>query len=227
MAAGQNDPVSVYLSTEHYGVVDATPESDLHYFLYLADSPRPLLDVGCNVGNLLAIDPERSVGVDVDPNAVDICQKRGLRASAVNLNDGLPFEDASFGTVHCRHVIEHVREPISLMREMRRVLRPDGLLVLLTPDFRHAYRTFYDDHTHIRPQTRESLRRLALDSGFRATLVRHEVSRVGIRQLVRRRKLSASNGRLLYEAAYRLGLRQRKTLLVLARVTGDVPTPVG
>lgn len=217
MSAERSEPVSVYLSEHHYQVIDMTPASDLHYFIYLADAPRPLLDVGCNVGNLLAIDPERSVGVDVDPNAIAVCRERGLQASVANLDEGLPLEDASFGTVHCRHVIEHVKEPLTLMREMRRVLRPGGLLVLLTPDFRHAYRTFYDDHTHIRPQTAESMRRLMLDSGFEAQIVRHEVSRVGIRQLVRRGKLSPGRGQLLYDAAYRLGMRQRKTLLIVAR----------
>ena len=209
--------VSGYLSAHHYQVVDMTAAGDLHYFMYLADGPKPLLDVGCNVGNLLSIDPSRSVGVDVDPHAIEVCHDRGLEASVADLDEGLPFGDVAFGTVHCRHVIEHVREPLALMREMRRVLRPEGLLVLLTPDFRHAYRTFYDDHTHIRPLTAESLRRLMLDSGFRPEILRHEVSRVGIRQLVRGGRISPARGRLLYDAAYRLGVRQRKTLLVVAR----------
>lgn len=214
---GGGREISQYLSEHHYRPTDLTATSDLHYYLYLRDAPRPWLDVGCNVGNLLSIDPEGSVGVELDPHAVEICRSRGFAVEQGDLNQPLPFADGRLGTVHCRHVIEHVWEPMALMREMRRVLRPNGLLVLLTPDFRHAYRTFYDDHTHLRPLTAESLRRLTLDCGFTDLRIRHEVSRVGLRQLVRRGSIAAETGRRLYDLAYRAGIRQRKTLLLLAR----------
>lgn len=207
--------VASYLTDHHYGVQDLTERSDLHYFLYLRAAPRPLLDVGCSVGNLLSIDPKNSVGIEIDPGAVETCRRRGFTAEVVDLNGQLPFPDAGFGTVHCRHVIEHVWEPLHLMREMRRVLRPGGRIVLLTPDFRYAFRTFYDDHTHLRPLTQESLRRLALDAGFADFTIQHEVSRVGLRQLVRRGAVSPALGAGLYRLAFRLGIRQRKTMLLV------------
>jgi SAM-dependent methyltransferase len=207
------EEVASYLTEHHYGVSDLSERSDLHYFLYLRDAERPLLDVGCSVGNLLSIDPEHSVGVEIDPRAVEICRERGFAAEVVDLNEPLPFEPGTFGTVHCRHVIEHVWQPLHLMREMRRVLRKGGRLVLLTPDFRYAFRTFYDDHTHLRPLTQESLRRLALDAGFASFSIQHEVSRIGLRQLVRRGTVSPSLGARLYHLAYQAGIRQRKTML--------------
>jgi SAM-dependent methyltransferase len=205
-----------YLSQHHYRVLDLSEATDLHYYMYLRAAPRPWLDIGCSVGNLLSIDPDGSFGIDVDPLAVDVCIGRGLKAVYGDADQPLPFADASFGTLHCRHVIEHVWEPLRLMREMRRVTRAGGLLILSTPDFRYAYRTFYDDHTHLRPMTRESLRRLALDSGFDVIRTRHEVSRMGLRQMVRNRRISAATGQKLYTLAYRLGVRQRKTLVMLA-----------
>jgi SAM-dependent methyltransferase len=205
--------VASYLTDWHYKPADLTVTSDLHYFLYLRGSERPLLDVGCSVGNLLSIDPANSVGIEIDPKAVEICAQRDLSVRLVDLNEPLPFDDASFGTVHCRHVIEHVWEPLRLMREMERVLRPGGKLVLMTPDFRHAFRTFYDDHTHLRPLTRESLTRMALDAGFSEFTIQHEVSRIGLRQFVRRGKLSPAAGARLYRLAYLAGIRQRKTML--------------
>jgi SAM-dependent methyltransferase len=214
-----SDSVSSYLSRHHYRVLDLTEASDLYYYLYLRASPRPLLDVGCNVGNLLSVDPAQSVGVDVDPHAIEICHQRGLDAHCADLNEPMAFADATFGTVNCRHVIEHVREPIALMRDMRRVLVPSGVLLLETPDFRNAYRTFFDDHTHLRPLTAESARRLALDAGFTDIRIRHEVSRIGLRQIVRRGYLSAAASAQLYRAAYRLGLRQRKTLVMVCRAS--------
>jgi SAM-dependent methyltransferase len=220
-----SDSVSSYLSRYHYRVVDLTAASDLHYYLYLRTSPRPLLDVGCNVGNLLSIDPAQSVGIDVDPHAIEICHQRGLDAHCADLNEPMPFADATVGTVHCRHVIEHVREPIALMRDMHRVLVPGGLLLLETPDFRNAYRTFFDDHTHLRPLTTESARRLALETGFTDIRIRHQVIRIGLRQIVRRGYIPAAAAQL-YGAAYRVGLRQRKTLLMVCR-TGQVPIEPG
>ena len=205
-----------YLSVWHYRPLDLTPTSDLYYYLFLRDAPRPLLDIGCSVGNLLSIDPERSVGIDLDPHAVEVARSRGLSADVGDLNAPLPYDERSFGCVNCRHVIEHVWQPEQLLAEIHRVLRPQGRLVLLTPDFRHAFRTFYDDHTHVRPLTRESLRRLALEIGFRRFTIRHEVSRVGIRQLVRRGLVGAEAGRLLYQTAYAFGIRQRKTLVMVA-----------
>jgi len=45
----------------------------------------------------------------------------------------LPYKDASFGCVVCEHVLEHVEEPAKAIAEMRRVLKPNGLLILIVP----------------------------------------------------------------------------------------------
>ena len=45
----------------------------------------------------------------------------------------LPFEDDKFGCIICEHVLEHVEEPAKAIEEMRRVLKPKGLLILAVP----------------------------------------------------------------------------------------------
>jgi SAM-dependent methyltransferase len=205
-----------YLTEWHYQALDLTAASDLYYFMYLADAPKPLLDIGCSVGNLLSIDPQRSVGIDGDQQAVAICRERGFSAQVADANEPLAFDDATFGAVNARHVIEHLWNPTSFLAEVYRVLRSPGRLVLVTPDFRHAFRVFYNDHTHVRPLTREGLRRLALEVGFRDFTIRHEGSRIGLRQLVRRGRLAAPAARRLYDLVYALGIRQRKAMILVA-----------
>ncbi len=205
-----------YLTEWHYQTLELTPVSDLYYFMYLLQAPKPLLDIGCSVGNLLSIDPPNSVGIDGDAQAVSVCRERGFSAEVADVNDPLPFADESFGTVNARHVIEHLWDPTSFLKEVYRVMKAPARLVLVTPDFRYAFRVFYNDHTHVHPLTRESLRRLALEVGFDDFTIRHEGSRIGLRQLVRRGKLSARTARRLYDLVYAAGVRQRKAMILVA-----------
>lgn len=101
---------------------------------------RDVLDVACGVGYGTAILAEagarRVLGVDVSPGAVDDARGRaGDRAEfAVGDLHNLPCEDRSFDLVTCLETIEHVADPDRALSELRRVLRPDGLLLLSSPN---------------------------------------------------------------------------------------------
>jgi SAM-dependent methyltransferase len=98
-----------------------------------------LLDVGCGPGVLLrALDASAS-GVrtaGLDAGAERLLQARAaptpsplLRGDALRL----PFRDASFDRVLAAEVLEHLREDGAALREIRRVLRPGGLLAISVP----------------------------------------------------------------------------------------------
>jgi SAM-dependent methyltransferase len=53
---------------------------------------------------------------------------------AVDVNHGLPFEDASFDLLWCSEVLEHLEEPARALGEFRRVVRPGGNIILTTPN---------------------------------------------------------------------------------------------
>jgi len=99
-----------------------------------------LLDVGCGRGAVaaaLSTRFEEVHGVDADEQMLEEAARRGLKTRRVDLNtESLPYEDASFDTVLCLEVIEHVVEPSALVREISRVLRPTGRLYVSTPNIR-------------------------------------------------------------------------------------------
>ena len=101
---------------------------------------RDVLDVGCNTGyGTLRFAPvaERVVGIDVSPRAIDAARQRatGGRPEFV-LGGGfdLPFPDASFDLVTSFQVLEHVPDPVAFLRELARVARPGGTVILATPN---------------------------------------------------------------------------------------------
>jgi SAM-dependent methyltransferase len=97
-----------------------------------------VLDAGCGSGRVfqhrLAGRVRRVVGVDVtdEPRAnanIDGAAKADLRA--------LPFRGETFDLIVMSHVAEHLTEPAPVFRELARVLRPGGRLLLLTPNRWH------------------------------------------------------------------------------------------
>jgi SAM-dependent methyltransferase len=93
-------------------------------------------DIGCGANKQVPW----SVGVDaVGQPGVDV---------VANVDDGLPFGNASLDHVFAVHVLEHVRDMVAVMAELHRVLRPSGLLHVLCPHWRHVNAAA--DPTHVR-----------------------------------------------------------------------------
>jgi 2-polyprenyl-3-methyl-5-hydroxy-6-metoxy-1,4-benzoquinol methylase len=98
-----------------------------------------LLDVGCGSGAFLA--HMRDLGWEVqglepDPAAADVAKTRyGLEVVCAPLEEA-NIAPESFDVVTLSHVIEHVHDPVALLRECGRVLRGDGIMVMVTPNNR-------------------------------------------------------------------------------------------
>lgn len=97
-----------------------------------------LLEVGCGVGRYLERLEELAaavVGVEYELERAAEAARRLRRGLVVNAaNEALPFPDASFDVVLSNEVIEHVADDRLAAREMVRVLRPRGRLVLFCPN---------------------------------------------------------------------------------------------
>jgi 2-polyprenyl-3-methyl-5-hydroxy-6-metoxy-1,4-benzoquinol methylase len=96
-----------------------------------------LLDIGCGSGAFLHRMKAKSwtvEGLDFDEDAVRAAREAyGVDARVGRLED-MAYASESFDAITMHHVIEHVFDPVSLMREIRRILKPRGRLVAVTPN---------------------------------------------------------------------------------------------
>ena len=95
---------------------------------------RKLLDIGCHVGVFLEIAEERgweAWGIEPSRWAAAQAQSRGLRVMRGTLNQA-ELADESFDVVTMWDVIEHLTDPMRELREVHRVLKPEGLLCIHT-----------------------------------------------------------------------------------------------
>jgi SAM-dependent methyltransferase len=132
--------------------------------------PARILDFGCGTGAWLG-DLERFgtvSAVDADPSAVAFCHERG-RAEVTLVPPGaaLPFPDGAFDVVTALDVIEHIDDDVSALAELRRVLRPGGLLLVAVPAFMFLWGVQDEVSHHHRRYTAGSLRRALSAAGLR------------------------------------------------------------
>lgn len=117
--------------------LDATLEKVVRVAAMRAPHARTHLDLGCGTGSLIAALRRRmpaleSEGGDLFP---DLMQLPDVRVRRVDLNDPtLPWPDASFDLVTLTEVVEHLDGCQRLFREIARILRPGGWLVMSTPN---------------------------------------------------------------------------------------------
>lgn len=95
-----------------------------------------LLDIGCGVGKFIEQMSDlgwKAEGLDADPVVVQICKSRGLRVHEGTIEQQ-DYPDNYFDAITLKHVIEHIYDPVLLLKECHRILKPGGKLVLLTPN---------------------------------------------------------------------------------------------
>jgi SAM-dependent methyltransferase len=108
-----------------------------------ADPDRPpmpdrpaALDIGCATGAMLTLLKSRgwdARGVEISRPQAAYCRSRGLDAAALPLEE-CRFPAGRFDAVLASHVIEHVNDPASFVREARRILKPRGRFYVTTPN---------------------------------------------------------------------------------------------
>jgi ubiquinone/menaquinone biosynthesis C-methylase UbiE len=139
----------VYTHGHHESVLRShtwrTAENSAAYLLPELRPGQALLDVGCGPGTITVglarrVAPGRCVGID---RAGEVLAQAQVHAAAQNVPlelrtadlYALPFADGSFDVVHAHQVLQHLTDPVRALRELRRVLRPAGVLAARDSDY--------------------------------------------------------------------------------------------
>lgn len=137
-----------------------------------------VLDVGCGNGALFeTIGADRVLGVDYCRDGLTHTRQRFPSVPLTCADAGnLPFASASVDVVVAQHVIEHLPSREAACREWCRVLKPKGVLLVLTPNASFCDPSVYRDDSHVHIFDERGLRAVLEQAG----LVVHDVRTLGL-----------------------------------------------
>ena len=138
-------PAEKYTHGHHASVLSAhrwrTIRNSAHYLEPHLVAGRSLVDIGCGPGTITAefaerLAPGRVIGVDAAPDAIAAASELETTAEFM-LGDAyaLPFDDASVDIAHTHQTLQHVQDPVAMLREMARVVRPGGVVAAREVDY--------------------------------------------------------------------------------------------
>ena len=165
-----------------------------------------ILDIGSADGMFTKVILDKSqakkvIGVDVLEDSVGWANKHWRKENRMDFRvaDGhkLPFKNSSFDAVFALEVLEHVAEPEKVLREIYRVLKPQGYAVFLVPSdsllFKTLWYNFWTktrgnvwDNTHIQSYADNNLVRVAKRAGFK--IEKNKKFILGMLQVIKVRK---------------------------------------
>ncbi len=119
-----------------YGYQNTAINNRLAIIKDLIDPNGYLLDLGCGRGHFLKyLGPQyRSLGYDISTTSIKHCLSKKINAKVVNLEESFPDSANTFDTIVAGEIIEHIFDTDSFLSEIKRVLKPNGSLILSTPN---------------------------------------------------------------------------------------------
>lgn len=151
----------------------------LSYYRHLprkASEDARLLDLGCGGGTYLAVAKScgwEVVGVDPDPKVVGVARERGyeVHEGGIEVFDG---RSELFDAITLNHVIEHLHDPLEVLRSCHRLLKPGGQIYIATPNMESSGRRVFGKNwrgletpRHLVIFTERSLKGALQVAGFR------------------------------------------------------------
>lgn len=120
-----------------------------------------VLDIGCNSGEFMRMLKEKKrcdvYGVDISAKVVDLAKAKGLNVQVVDA-DALPmFPDKTFDVVTMMEVLEHFHDPLPYLKEVRRVLKDDGIFLGSCPHANLERHIWEDERLHQQYYREENL----------------------------------------------------------------------
>jgi SAM-dependent methyltransferase len=134
------------------------------------DKKLTILDFGCNSGffvEQLRKKGHETFGTDVSEESVEYGSAKGIKKLfVVKDKEKLPFPDSSFDVVMALDVLEHIENDLEALNELKRVVKPEGSIIVAVPAFPFLWGIQDEVAHHFRRYTKSSLRKLFLDAGL-------------------------------------------------------------
>ncbi len=183
----------------YFRALHAQIEADLAKAL--GDRPARILDVGCGTGGLIRrLAPRhlawRWTGLDVSPLACELARSRLDPAVEIVIGSAerLPWADAAWDAVVAADMLYHVADDALALREIARVLRPGGLLIVNEPAYPWLW-SYHDEAVHGRRRyTRRDLLRRIRSAGFAGATATYRNTAILPLVVVRRKLLRPPAG---------------------------------
>ncbi len=128
---------------------------------YLSESKdNKLLDIGCGTGIILELMKKHGSGYGIELSALGI---KMLKQKNLNLlvqsdaNRPMPFKDDVFSAITCLDVLEHLDSDFELLKEMVRICKPGGVIVITVPAMRFLWSIHDEALHHKRRYTKKQL----------------------------------------------------------------------
>jgi ubiquinone/menaquinone biosynthesis C-methylase UbiE len=142
---------ATYSHGHHKSVVDdharRTAKDSAAYLIPHIKPTDHILDVGCGPGTITAdlavLAPQgKVIGCDAVESVLQKASEHAASRDLTNVTfqkvdaNVLPFDDDTFDIVHCHQVLQHVKNPVDILKEMRRVTKPGGIVAAREADYK-------------------------------------------------------------------------------------------
>jgi len=128
-----------------------------------------ILELGCGRGELL----NSFIDLGIDGYGTDISDYSKKKYPKIKFTKNnileekkIPFPDNFFDFAYSKSFVEHFYDPDFIFIEIFRILKANGKVLTLTPDWQYMSKVFYDDSTHKRPFTIKSLKNIQVIAGY-------------------------------------------------------------
>lgn len=118
-----------------------------------------VLDIGAGYCDFINnIKAARKIALDINPDVKQFCEPEVTFLHASVLDD-FPLESSSVDVVFASNLFEHLSnvELDRVITTIKRVLKEGGRLILIQPNYYYAYREYWDDYTHVKAFSHNSL----------------------------------------------------------------------
>jgi SAM-dependent methyltransferase len=130
-----------------------------YHFRKLVPAQGCVLDLGCGYGEFINnVVARRRIGLDMW-DGISRHLHSGVEAIVSNVTDLEPIEDGSVDFAFASNLFEHIPQAdfAAVLKALRAKLAPGGTLNILQPNYRYAYREYFDDYTHVSVYSHVSL----------------------------------------------------------------------